>query len=239
MELGDCLELMARIPDGSVDGIITDPPYGSGGDSASVRMRNAKSKYVSTTASYQSTLPEIHGDNVHPEAWAEQMARWARECRRVLAKDGVFAVFIDWRNTPTLYRIVMAAGIRVRGVVVWDKGQGCRPYRGGFRMQSEFVLWGGAGHLPRDDIYLPGVIKVATKNVGKMHILEKPVSLMRQLVLAVRPGGLILDPFAGSSSTGVAALLEGYQYHGIESVPDYFKLSCKRLREAARGQGQD
>lgn len=231
MQQGDALRLMAQIPDGSVDGIITDPPYGSGGDTAASRMRSSKTKYLSSDASYQSTLPDIDGDSIHPEAWTEMMRNWLKQCRRVLADSGVFACFIDWRNGMSLYRQIMAAGIRVRGMVAWDKGRGSRPYRGGFRMQTEYIIWGGVGKLPRQDIYLPGVLRHTTKTNAKRHITEKPLSLMRELVRPVRPGGLIVDPFAGSSTTGEAALIEGYRYHGIESVPGYFDISCRRLSD--------
>jgi site-specific DNA-methyltransferase (adenine-specific) len=111
---------------------------------------------------------------------------------------------------------------------VWDKGNG-RPYRGGFSMQTEYVIWGGVGKLPRQDVYIPGVLRHPSKTNGKRHITEKPVGLMRDLVRFARPGGLVLDPFAGSSSTGEAALLEGYRYHGMESAPGYFDISRERL----------
>ena len=141
MEAGDCLQLMQSIDTGTVDAVITDPPYGSGGDTAADRMRSAKDKYVSTDASYQRTLADIDGDCLHPEAWQSMMETWARQCRRVLAPDGVFASFIDWRQCYFLIKIMRAAGIKIRGVAVWDKGGCSRPYRGGFRLQTEYIVW--------------------------------------------------------------------------------------------------
>jgi site-specific DNA-methyltransferase (adenine-specific) len=236
MEHGNAVELMRSLPDCSVDGIITDPPYGSGGDTASERMRSSKTKYVSSDASYQSTLPGIDGDAIHPEEWTEMMRQWLAQCRRVLTDGGVFATFIDWRNGPSLMRLIMASGIRLRGMAVWDKGPAARPYPGGFRMQSEYILWGGVGKLPNQNLYLPGVLHHTTKIRGKVHITEKPLALMRDLVKIARPGGVILDPFAGSSTTGVAAIEEGYTYHGMESVEAYFEVSVQRLAEASNGQ---
>lgn len=229
MLMGDCLRVMRSMPDKSVDAIITDPPYGSGGMTANDRLRTSKDKYVNASSSYASTLPDIDGDSLLPEVWAEQMKDWTKECRRVLVDDGMFVTFIDWRNYSHLMQIVTRSGIRVRGAAVWNKGQAARPYRGAFRAQTEFVLWGGVGKVQRDDIYLPGVFDVATKTADKVHITEKPVDLMRQLVKVCRPGGLILDPFAGSGSTGVAALMEGYRFIGIESVAGYFETAVNRL----------
>ncbi len=240
MEQGDSRDLLRMMPAGSVDAIVTDPPYGSGGFTAAERMRSAKEKYVNRGASCQSTLPDIDGDALHPEEWVRRMQEWLAECRRVLTPDGsVFAAFIDWRNGPTLLRLVMGAGIKVRGMAVWDKGLSSRPYRGGFRNQAEYVIWGGLGRLPRQDVFLPGVLRHTSKTNGKRHITEKPVALMREIVAIARPGGLILDPFAGSSSTGVAALAEGYRYHGMESVPGYFDISVERLREAAGATSEE
>lgn len=149
LQEGDCRQLMARISAGSVDAIITDPPYGSGGDTARERMRSAKIKYVSSGCSYQSSLPDIDGDALHPEQWADHMRDWLKECARVLAPDGVFLSFMDWRNGPTFQRLILSAGIRLRGLAIWDKGIGARPYPGGFRNQAELIYWGGNSPAPR------------------------------------------------------------------------------------------
>lgn len=64
----------------------------------------------------------------------------------------------------------------------------------------------------------------------------KPVALMGELVKCVPPGGVILDPFMGSGSTGVAALQLGYRFIGIEKSAHYFDIACKRMeREVAGG----
>ena len=73
-----------------------------------------------------------------------------------------------------------------------------------------------------------------------IHPTVKPVSLMRWLVaLATPPGGVILDPFAGSASTGVAAVMEGRVFLGIEREARYIDIACARLthwaHEAAKG----
>ncbi|MBV5311530.1 site-specific DNA-methyltransferase, partial [Chromatium okenii] len=70
------------------------------------------------------------------------------------------------------------------------------------------------------------------------HPTVKPLSLMRYLCrLITPPGGIILDPFMGSGSTGKAAMLEGFKFIGIELQPEYFDIACKRI-EDAQAQGQ-
>jgi site-specific DNA-methyltransferase (adenine-specific) len=68
------------------------------------------------------------------------------------------------------------------------------------------------------------------------HWKGKPVEVMRELVRAVPPDGLILDPFAGSGSTGVAALLSGRRFIGIEREASYVAIATERLQEADRGE---
>lgn len=66
---------------------------------------------------------------------------------------------------------------------------------------------------------------------SNLHPTVKPISLMRWIVrLVVPPGGVVLDPFCGSGSTGIAAVLEGRQFVGIEREPEYVQIARARLR---------
>jgi site-specific DNA-methyltransferase (adenine-specific) len=232
MLLGDSSEVLRLIPSGSVAAVITDPPYGSGGDTRSARMQSSGKKYISTGSSYQRTLPDMAHDSDTPEAWTAMMRRVLEDVRRVLRPDGVVVMMCDWRQKPWLWQLLLGAGLRVRGELVWDKGRGSRPYRGGFRNQCEFALWGGVGVLPRSDWFGYGVIAVSTMTNGKQHQTQKPDKLMRELVQICPPGGLVLDPFAGSAATGVACVNTGREFLGVEQVPAYFDLSVARLRAA-------
>lgn len=228
--LGRAEDVLETVPAGSVAAIATDPPYGSGGDTRAAKMAGTGSKYVNSSSSYQRTLPDFAGDSLPPEAWVAMMLRVWEQCARVLAPDGVFLCFTDWRQAPGMYQVLAHAGLRVRGQVGWDKGLGTRPRRGGFRQQEEYILWGGNGALPRRDIYLAGVMRCPTLSVNKIHQTQKPIELMLDVLPIVRPGGLILDPFAGSATTGVAALQLGYEFHGIEQVPAIYQTALDRLR---------
>jgi site-specific DNA-methyltransferase (adenine-specific) len=68
----------------------------------------------------------------------------------------------------------------------------------------------------------------------KHHITGKPTDLMRQLVRICEPSGIILDPFAGSGSTLVAAMMEGYDWLGTEVTPEYFSVAQARIASAVR-----
>ena len=109
----------------------------------------------------------------------------------------------------------------------------CRPQKGRFRQQSEFIVWGSNGPLPigRPVECLPGVFRYANPQ-NRIHVTEKPLQLMRDLVKICVPGGRILDPFCGAGTTILAARLEGYETVGIEVTDAYYKLGSDRVRFA-------
>ena len=105
-----------------------------------------------------------------------------------------------------------------------------RPQKGRFRQQSEYVVWGSNGPMPvnRPVGCLPGVFRYANPQ-NRIHLTEKPLQLMQDLVKITEPGGHILDPFAGSGTTVLAAVKEGYDATGIEVTDVYADLARKRL----------
>lgn len=137
---------------------------------------------------------------------------------------------------PITTDALQAGGWVWRGIVPWDKTEQVRPTRGRFRPQSEFVIWGSSGPMPLDRpvSVLPGAYRVPVDRREKRHMTGKPVELLRQLVRICEPGGIVLDPFAGSGSTGVAALLEGYRFLGCELSPFYAGVAKEWLAEAER-----
>ena len=105
-----------------------------------------------------------------------------------------------------------------------------RPQKGRFRQQAEYIVWGSNGDMPvsRPVPCLPGVFKYGNPQ-NRIHLTEKPLQLMQDLVKITEPGGHILDPFAGSGTTVLAAIKEGYDATGIEVTDVYADLARKRL----------
>jgi site-specific DNA-methyltransferase (adenine-specific) len=233
---GDSIVILRALADKSpqsVDAIISDPPYGTGANTIAGRLASPLLKYRTTGA---KVMPSIAGDAMLPEAWAEMMSQVASRCLR-LAKPGANLLFFcDWRGYPMLLRILGAVGWGIRGLLVWDKGRGARPSKNGFRAQSELIIWARNGGVQdRDkDVYLDGVFRHASPQ-RVHHLTEKPVSLMRELVEICPEGGLVLDPFQGSGTVGIAALLSGRRYIGIETIDEYHRIACERLAEAEHG----
>jgi len=230
----DFRDVGLAIGDDAVDAVISDPPYGSGGFTVKDVLKPSKTKYVNSESKYQMTLPDIDGDSLHPMAWRQLMTDACNMAKRVLTDRGVLVLFIDWRNLPQLQEIIHSTGFTLRGTVIWNKGNGSRPIKNGFKNQSEFMLWATKGKMPirSTPVYLPGVLSHSTMTGGKVHITQKPESLMLDVVKVCPEGGSIFDPFMGSGTTGVAALKSGRRFIGCESVNQYFDTSVRRCTEA-------
>lgn len=236
---GDCLKVLVDMPDDSVDAVITDPPYSSGGFTRGDRTDSPREKYQKDGT--VKTYPTFTGDNRDSRSWGFWCSMWISECVRLLKDGGYFLMFTDWRQLPTATDAIQAGGIVWRGIVVWDKTPSSRaPHKGYFRHQCEYVLWGTKGQCYNREDAGPfnGCYTVRVKHNEKYHLTGKPIELMRELVSVVPKGGTILDPFAGSGSTLVAAKEFGYDYIGIEQEQAYVDITKQRLAQVAIFEGE-
>lgn len=219
--LGDALHVLGQL-DLQVDALITDPPYSSGGMYRGDRAAAPSDKYVQTgLAQLLAHNAHFGGDNRDGRSWTFWMSWWLGLAQRLVRPGGYAMVFSDWRQLPALTDAFQAGGFVWRGVVPWDKGSSARaPNKNYLRHQCEYVVWGTNGALEArfgDGVGpYPGLIAERVDHRAKLHMTGKPVGLMHQLVQAVPPGGVILDPFMGSASTGMAALQAGYRFIGVE-----------------------
>lgn len=229
--LGDCLEILKDIPDNSIDAIITDPPYSSGGRSLKDKIAPPSQKYEQTNNKFVHR-PNFAGDVKDTRAWLCWCNLWISECHRILKDGGYFLMFSDWRQLPTASDALQIGDIIWRGVVVWNKGLGSRaPHKGYFRHQCEYILWGTKGKCKKA-VHAgpyPGCFTYPVLQKDKFHIAGKPTALMEQLVQIVPENSLILDPFAGSGTTALAAKLNNRNYISIEKEETYHKIALDRL----------
>jgi site-specific DNA-methyltransferase (adenine-specific) len=231
--LGESLQVLRDLETASVDALITDPPYSSGGLHATDRLRDPEQKYVQTEVRQRglTVRPSFSGDTRDQRSWTFWCTMWLSECHRILKDGSPFICFIDWRQLPALTDAIQAAGFLWRGVGVWDKTEGCRAQRGRPRNQAEYWVWGSKGRMPldREAPVIPGVLRFPVKQADKFHITGKPTPLLQELCKVVEPGGVVLDPFMGSGTTPVAAKMAGLGYVGIEQDPAYFNIAQERL----------
>lgn len=224
---GDCMEILPTL--GKVDAVITDPPYSSGGMMRGDRMGSTSSKYQS--GKYRGLYPEFAGDTRDQRAFLVWCSLWMGWCLDRTNKGGILACFTDWRQLPTTTDAVQSGGWVWRGICVWDKTEMCRPQKGRYRNQSEYFVWASAGPMADTGPCVPGVYRYPVIHKEKHHIAGKPVNLMADMLEIC--GDVILDPFMGSGSTGVAALQKGRKFIGIEKDPAIFEVACRRIEQAA------
>ncbi|KQR13372.1 MULTISPECIES: DNA-methyltransferase [Xanthomonas] len=225
---GDALTILPTLDANSFDALITDPPYANGGLTPAARAKPPSQKYV------QGSGAQLHADFVGDErdqrSHLKWMHLWLSECARVLRDGAPVLLFTDWRKVPLTTDALQIAGFTWRGITVWDKTEGVRPQLGRFRNQAEYIVWGSKGNMPLDRRapVLPGVIREPVRKTDKHHLTGKPTELMRQLVRICESGGRVLDPFAGSGTTLVAAQVEGYGLTGMEMTSLYADIARAR-----------
>ena len=233
---GDSVQLLQQLGL-QVDALVTDPPYSSGGMVRGDRMQSTAAKYVQSGPALNAAHNlNFSGDNRDGRSWAFWVSCWVSLVRQALRPGGYAMVFTDWRQLPALTDAFQAGGLVWRGLIPWDKTEASRaPHKGYFRHQAEYVVWGSNGPLAIAEHGgpWPGVVRERVDHRAKFHMTGKPVDLMKQLCQAVPPGGVILDPFMGSGSTGVAALELGYRFIGIEQDQHYFDIAATRLAGVA------
>ena len=201
---GDCLDVMREIPSGSVDAVVTDPPYGisyvlgRGGNGVCARRNCDK---------------PIYGDDIpfDPSPWLNwPLLFWgANHCRKVPAGGS----WLVWDKSP--------GGIGpdvsfADAEIAWTS-------KPGIKRNVCRYLWMGIA-----------CVKAGENNGKRDHPTQKPLGLMRWCIslLDLPVGATILDPYMGSGSTGVAAAQLGYNFIGIEIDPTYFAMAERRIKEA-------
>lgn len=227
---GDALIELRKLEGAELSAVISDPPYASGGMSMGEKARSTREKYTSF-GEQGNPYPDFSGDALAQRAWTSFLHEVMAAARKACKPGAVCALFVDWRQLPALTDAIQWAGWTWRGVAVWDK-MNSRPQPGRFRQQCEYIVWGSNGPLPieRGVSVLPGLFQVANVPTHeRWHQTQKPIELMRQVVRLCEPGGCICDPFAGSGSTLLAALQEGYQALGIEQEAHNIAIIQKRL----------
>lgn len=236
---GDMMAWLPAIPDGCADILYVDPPFSSGSLHIGGKQSGTSKKYQlsRTRKRGQKVYPEFSGDSRDQRTFLLWCAIWLGQCFRILKPGSPVLVHTDWRQLPTTSDALQLGGFSYLGIVVWDKTVGCRPTLGRFAHQAEYVVFGAKGMLTqRDEVgCLPGVFEKFPRSQDKLHMTGKPLALCQQLLRIVPKDSVVLDPFAGSSSSGAAALSLGMRYLGGELSPAYAKISEERLKAAEAG----
>ncbi|MFZ1181111.1 MAG: site-specific DNA-methyltransferase [Herbaspirillum sp.] len=238
----DALEGLTRIPDGQIDLLITDPPYGLGKDYGNDSDKRGTIDYL---------------------CWTEQ---WVTAAIPKLKPNGSLYIFLTWRHAPEIF-VMLKQRMTMLNEIIWDRrvpsmGGGTRKYSSvhdtiGFfacardyyfdldairvpydartkkaRSRPIFVgaKWLEIGYNPKDVWSVSRLHREHKERVD--HPTQKPLEIVERMIKAsCPPGGVVLDPFMGSGTTAVAAKRCGRRYVGFELNPAYCALIGQRMAE--------
>jgi len=204
---GDCVEVLKNLPDSTVDLVVTDPPY-------LVNYRDRSGRSVRNDGGNSAIL------NAFSDLY------------RVLKQDSFCVCFYGWNRVDRFFSAWREAGFRPVGHIVWQKDYASNAGFVEYRHEQAYLLAKGNPARPAKPL---ADVQPWTYTGNRVHPTEKSVRILRPLIETFSsPGDIVLDPFAGSGSTAVAAALTGRRTIGIELEESYCNLARKRLAGVAR-----
>ncbi len=243
----DSIEFLKMLPAKSIDMIFADPPYNLSNGGFTVHA----GKRVSVNKGKWDKSSGLEADfSFH--------VQWIKECYRVLKPNGSLWISGTYHSIYQCGYAVQQLGYKILNDIAWFKPNAAPNLSGRyFTASHETLLWArkdpkgkhtfnyqdmknGNWH-ERDmiknegkqmrSVWAIGTPKAVEKKFGK-HPTQKPLALLERIVLSsTNPGDIIIDPFTGSSTTGISAIESGRKFIGIDTESEYLNLSIKRYRD--------
>lgn len=215
---GDCIAKMEKLEDSSVDCVVTDPPYGI--------------DYISNRRTVESeVIKPVANDGIK-----EALNLWENACKvlfRKMKENSHIYIFTSWKVYPQFSEIT-GRYFKIKNCLIWRKNNhGTGDLEGNYAEQYEMIIFATKGNRKLNGNRVSNVLefdKVASANL--VHSCEKPVSLLEFLIeKSSDVGDFVIDPFAGSGSTLVAAKNKGRQYWGCELDTENYRIACGRCSQ--------
>ena len=232
----DCLSALKTLEEESVDLLLTDPPYNLG-----LFMQN---RDTNLKAMRENNFVSAGWDDLDFSDWNNSMDCFFSEAARIVRKGGSMIVFMAVINVGSIISLAEKYGFYYKTTGTWHK-LNPMPRNMNLHFINSTESWiyftngsktgtfnnkGEALH----DFYETAVTPKNERAHGK-HPTQKPLQLMSHFVKVLsNPGDTVLDPFMGSGSTGVAAVINGRKFIGIELDPVYFQIAQSRIAEVTQ-----
>jgi modification methylase len=241
--IGDCVAQMARLPEASVDLVFADPPY-------NLQLEGALTRPDQSLVDAVDDAWDKFADFAEYDAFTRA---WLAAVRRLMKPAATIVVIGSYHNIFRVGAILQDLGFWILNDIVWRKANPMPNFRGRrFTNAHETMIWaarsadakaytfnyemlkaGNEDCQVRSDWFLPicsGAERLKDGTGRKAHPTQKPEALiMRVLLAASNAGDLVLDPFFGSGTTGVAARRLSRAFIGIERDPAYAKAARRRI----------
>jgi len=211
------VDWLRALPAGSVDLVITDPPYESLEKHRAVGTTTRLKHSKSSSNDWFSIFPNARFEELFSEIW------------RVLERNAHFYLFCDNETMFVAKPIAESVGFKFWKPIVWDKKKIGMGYH--YRSRYEFILFFEKGKRKLADLGIPDVLEAP--RIAKGYPTEKPAEVSRVLVSqSSAPGECVIDPFMGSGSSGVAAVELGRDFLGNDISPRSLDITRQRLMAA-------
>ena len=239
--LGDCCDILSTISD--VDMVFADPPYFLSNGGLTINS----GKIVSVNkGDWDNQIGDIDDFNY----------KWLKAIKNCLKPNGTIWVCGTMHNIFSIVKVLEELGYKILNTITWQKKNpppnfSCRF----FTHSTEFIIWARKSErvahcfnydLMKElnngkqmkDVWMLSAISKWEKECGK-HPTQKPLSVVSRAVLAsTHFGDIVLDPFCGSSTTGIAANIFGRKYIGIDTQEQYLELSKRRYEDFCKKGNQ-
>ena len=228
LRLGDCREILKDIPNETIDLIVTDCPYKIvQGGCTNIPRKDEPSGIFNR----RNTFTQKNARNGKLFDYNDiKFSEWLYDCYRVLKNNSHCYIMINGRNLKELFISAEEVGFKYQNLLVWKKNN-ITPNRY-YLNNCEFILMLRKGNAKNiNNMGTKSIIEVPNIIGNKMHPTEKPVELMKILVEnSSNVNDLVLDPFMGVASTGVACYELKRRFIGIEIDNKYFEIAEDRLK---------
>ena len=227
----DCLETMARIPDNSIDLIVTSPPYNKG----FYANKNAKQSKVWNTLNGRKIAYDSFSDDMFPWDYENWQKAVISECIRILKPSG--SLFYNHKDIIYKGLIVPPKWVydfKVRQQIIWDRQSSCMIDPHYFMPANEWIYW-----IVKDEkkVFFDKEKSSFRTNIWRMNVDKNPhpapfpLLMVRNIVSCACPeAGVVYDPFMGSGTTALASIKLGRHYIGSEISEKYVQMANDKIK---------
>lgn len=230
--LGNCRDHLGAIQKCSIDLIVTDPPYGINYRS----NRQTVDRRKSVRGEGSIVVRDHYFETIEEDK--NLLTDWLRESYRILKEGSAIYIFAHWTKWGNVFDAAENVGFHNKNMIVLNKSNhGMGDLKGSYAPKHELLLFATKGkhqlRFPQGRINDIWNVSVKFSGTRRFHPNEKPYSwIIPAIENSSDVGAVVLDPFMGSGTTGIAAISMNRKFIGMEKDPEYFKIAEQRIIDA-------
>lgn len=236
--LGDCIEIVQNLS--NIDVVITSPPYNKAGYEGFIRKRHDKDSWKQRNVDYGD---DAENDFLPEDVYQDQQINLLNNLHKILNEDG--SVFYNHKiriaNHKASHPIewILKTNLVFRQQLIWDRSNSpaVAPIR--YLPTTELIFWltknrSQPNFVRSQELEFKGEVWKFMAENNPLHPAPFPINLPTNILKNIKGDYVVLDPYMGSGTTGVAAVQMGRKFIGIEREQKYFDIACQRIDNAQR-----